>query len=209
MPFSVESVVDEQVSVLSGVCDLDDEVKATFRVKLLDVLTAHLGSLTVGGGSGTKEKKQKLSAKSSKPKEDKLSTKNGYHFFVANKMPEVKAAGVESKSRMSEIGIKWKALDETGRLPFKNMASRYNEYVTGQMKTPDWKERREAVLAEANRLAGVSIADVPDTLSVVTTATAPASVVAPTPLVAPALVVTQPQVETTVASTKAPAKKRK
>src|SRR5207244_4311061 len=138
-----KALVDEQVKALSSICDLETDVTNAFHAAMLPIAERHLASLTsaaapvaVGGGKIKIDKKsgsKKASSTASKPKEEKLSSKNGYHFFVANKMGEVKAQGVEAKGRMGKIGAMWKALSEADKQPYQDMAKRYNEYITKEM----------------------------------------------------------------------------
>ena len=153
-----QSLVDEQVKALSSICDLEKEVTDAFHAAMLPIAERHLASLATAPAATTGEGKIKIGKKvgakrATKPKEEKLSGKNAYHFFVADKMGEVKAAGVEAKSRMKRIGEMWKALAEDQRLPYKAMAERYNAFVGQEMKTSDWKDRKEAIVTAANASA--------------------------------------------------------
>ena len=181
---NVQTVVSDLLKAISGICDLEDSTQKAFSEVMLPILqTALSASASSGSGDGTKIKLGKGkggSKKSSKPKEEKLASKNGYHFFVAAKMGEVKAAGVGAKERMGKIGGMWKALNDDTRKPYKEMAERYNAHVAKEMQSPDWKARKEAIQAAANAVAnqGAPVAvsaddleDVEDTSTVVTTAT--------------------------------------
>jgi hypothetical protein len=200
---SAKALVDEQVKSLATICELDSDVMQAFHGALLTVAERHLASMTPASTSSGEKialTKKGTAKRASKPKEDKLSSKNAYHFFVAAKMGEVKAAGVEAKGRMKRIGEMWKALVDEDRQPFKDMASRYNEYVQNEMKSADWKDRREAIVAAANQSATAGVAssstvvaddageeegdeeaDVDETSTVVTTATATVATVASVP----------------------------
>src|SRR5689334_20595261 len=114
---AAKALVDEQVKSLGSICDLESDVTQAFHAALLAVAERHLANLTTATSSGASGEKIKIGKKTgtkraTKPKEDKLSSKNAYHFFVAAKMGEVKAAGVEAKGRMKRIGEMWKALSE-------------------------------------------------------------------------------------------------
>jgi len=155
---SAKVLVDEQVKSLSSICDLESDVTQAFHAALLQVAERHLANLSTTTTAASTGEKIKIGKKAgakrvTKTKEDKLSSKNAYHFFVAAKMGEVKAAGVEAKGRMKRIGEMWKALSEDERKPYKDMAARYNEHVQGEMKTADWKARRDAIVAAANQHA--------------------------------------------------------
>lgn len=201
---SAQDLVNEQVKSLSAICELETEVTDAFRKAMLPIAERYLAQASAGSAAGS-DGKLKLTKKggakrgTAKPKEEKLTSKNGYHFFVAAKMAEVKNAGVEAKGRMKAIGDKWKALDDAGRAPYKSMAERYNAHVTAESKTADWKARKDAIVEAANAAAragapaGVTVAavtgDDDDTATVATTATtatAPAPAVAPAPVQAPA-----------------------
>jgi hypothetical protein len=200
---SARALVDEQVKALSSICELESDVTQAFHAAMLPIAERHLTSAGSSSPAATGGEKIKLGKKAgtkraSKPKEEKLSSKNGYHFFVAAKMSEVKAQGVEAKGRMKKIGEMWKALSEADRQPYKNMAARYNEHVGTEMKTSDWKARKEAIVAAANSVATTGT-DVPvsaaaladaevdedDGASVATTVTV-ASVAAPVAVAVPA-----------------------
>ncbi len=170
MSVLAKSIVDEQIKSLEQICDLEQDVIQAFHVALLQVAERHLATLSTGSTpvSGEKIKLGKKATKRvTKPKEEKLSSKNAYHFFVAAKMGEVKAAGVEAKGRMKRIGEMWKALSDDERKPFKDMATRYNDYVQNEMKSDDWKARREAIVLAANQHAtsaeGATAVSVPTT----------------------------------------------
>ena len=155
-----QSLVDEQVKAVSSICDLEPEVTQAFHAAMLPIAERHLSSLATSqtGGVSSGDGKIKIGKKTpakrtTKPKEEKLSGKNAYHFFVADKMSEVKAAGVEAKSRMKRIGEMWKALNDAERQPYKDMADRYNAYVAKEMQTSDWKARKETIVLAANSSA--------------------------------------------------------
>lgn len=207
-----KSLVDEQVKALSAICDLEAEVTAAFHAALLPIAERYLASSSASG-SLTSDGKIKIGKKTggkrvSKPKEEKLSTKNSYHFFVADKMAEVKQQGIEAKLRMKKIGEMWKALSDEQRLPYKEMADRYNAFVAKEMQTDDWKSRKESIMAAANSSAksgsdepvpdlsvdvpeeDEATADVADETESVSTTVSTVSAPAPTPVkTAP----TQPQ----------------
>ena len=149
-------LVDEQIKSLGSICDLEPDVTQAFHSALLQVAERHLATMsantasTAVSGEKIKIGKKATTKRTSKPKEDKLSSKNAYHFFVAAKMSEVKAAGVEAKGRMKRIGEMWKALSDDDRKPYKDMASRYNDHIQNEMKTADWKARRDDIVKEAN-----------------------------------------------------------
>lgn len=154
---SAKALVEEQVKSLSTICELEPDVTKAFQDALLQVAERHLSAQSSSsGGDKIKLEKKAGTKKASKPKEDKISHKNAYHFFVAAKMPEVKAEGVEAKGRMKSIGEKWKALAEPDRQPYKDMAVRYNDYVNNAMKSGDWKDHRDDIVASANRSAGIN-----------------------------------------------------
>lgn len=192
---SSAQLVKELVSALSGICELETDIMNAFRDAMTPIVEKHVA--TLGSSTGEKVKLTKKGAvaktRTSKPKEDKLTTKNGYHFFVAAKMGEVKAANVPAKERMKKIGEMWKGLDDAGKQPFKSMAERYNAHIATESKSADWKDRKEAIVAAANAAAtagtGISagaLADADDadeTATVATVATAP--VATPAPVVAP------------------------
>ena len=175
---SVKTLVEAQIVALSNICDLEAEVLSAFQSALEEVASAHLAKLASGasseGGAKLKlTKKDTGKARVTKPKEDKISAKNAYHFFVAAKMGEVKTAGVEPKGRMKRIGEMWKALGEDERGPYKAMATKYNEIVLEAQKSDDWKARREDIVKDANRQAiegsGIDVDDIDDSASIVST----------------------------------------
>ena len=195
---SAKALVDEQIKSLGNICELESDVIQAFHGALIAVAERHLANLSATVSPVVTEKikiGQKTTTKrASKPKEDKLSSKNAYHFFVAAKMGEVKAAGVEAKGRMKRIGEMWKELTDEDRSPYKAMATRYNDHVQNEMKSADWKVRREAIMAAANLSAtqGAAIElddDVDDDVDETSTVVSCATVIA-TPTPAPVVVAT-------------------
>lgn len=148
-------LVDEQVTALSSICELENEVTQAFRSAMLPIAERHLAVAAQSGGASSEKIKitKKPTKRNTKPKEEKIAGKNAYHFFVADKMGEVKAAGIEAKSRMKRIGEMWKSLDDQSRQPYKDMAERFNSYIAIEMRNPDWKERKEDIVAAANTSA--------------------------------------------------------
>src|SRR5437667_7614698 len=106
---SAKSVVDEQSKALSSICELESEVTNAFHAAMLPIAERYLASAGASASvvpAGEKIKigtKKTATKRATKPKEEKLSSKNGYHFFVAAKMGEVKSAGGEAKARMKRI----------------------------------------------------------------------------------------------------------
>ena len=184
-------LVDEQLKRLASLCDLDADVLASFRKELLEVAQTHLARLSASSSASAPaegESKRKGGKRAPKAKPTKISAKNGYHFFVAAKMAEVKSAGVEAKARMKQIGDLWKATAEADRAPFKEMATKYNEYVATECKTAGWEDRRDDIVARANQLATggkIDVTSVPDD-ETATVATAAVSVATPAPAPVPA-----------------------
>lgn len=184
---SAKSFVDEQLNALSSLCELDAQTREAFSSALLPIAEAQFSKMGVTEGGKIKlSKKATGKTRVTKPKEDKISNKNAYHIFVAAKMAEVKGNNVPAKERMTAIGQLWKALDEDGKKPYAAQAAAYNAYIAEQMKSDDWKTRRDDIMKEANAHAGAPVADVAAEETVEETVEAVAE---PTPVAAPASVV--------------------
>jgi hypothetical protein len=149
-----EKIVSELLEELSSMCELDRDTVAQLKPVLLKVIQRHLSALSGGAASSVDKKTKKGTGKRASTKSDKIPHKNGYHFFVAAKMGEVKDAGVGAKDRMKTIGEMWKKLTEADRVPFQDKAKTYNDSVDTEMKTTGWEARRETIVAAANQSAG-------------------------------------------------------
>lgn len=182
-PF-VTALVNEQIQALSSICELESDVTQAFRSAIYPIAEKHFETFVSQSGTTPKFKidKKVSTKKAAKPKEENLSKKNAYHFFVAEKMALVKADGVESKLRMKRIGEMWKELNDDQRRPFREKAEVYNAYIAKAMQEdPNWKTNKDAILAGANSAAngnlddtalqGVDEAEYDDAASVVTTTT--------------------------------------
>jgi hypothetical protein len=160
---SAKAFVDQQLDALSSLCDLDANTRDAFSSALLPIAEAQFAKMASGTTDGGKIKLSKKATgkpRATKPKEDKISNKNAYHIFVAAKMAEVKGNNVPAKERMTAIGQLWKALDDAGKAPYKTQAEAYNSYIAEQMKSDDWKTRRDEITKEANAHAGANVSDV-------------------------------------------------
>lgn len=152
---SEDIIVAELLDALSSMCELDRETINALKPGLQSVIQKHISAFaapTAAKAKGTR----KTGTKRATTKSDTIPHKNGYHFFVAAKMGEVKNAGVGAKERMKTIGEMWKALNEEGKKIYQDKAKTYNEAVDAEMKNPDWAVRRETIVANANAAAGVS-----------------------------------------------------
>jgi hypothetical protein len=147
-----EKIVTELLDELSQMCELDKDTVAQLRPGLLKVIQKHMGAF--GDAPAPAKKGKKGTAKRVTTKSDKIPHKNGYHFFVAAKMGEVKEAGVGAKDRMKTIGEMWKKLTEAEKVPFQEKAKTYNDSVEAEMKTTGWEARRESIVAAANLASG-------------------------------------------------------
>ena len=149
-------VTSDVVTALGAVCDLEGEVREAFSQTISGVLSKyHLATeapseavAADGDSDGTvkvqlKKKKKKRDTSHRKP------SKNAYHFFVAAKMPEVKASGVESKQRMKQIGLMWGKTDADGKAPFNAAAKTFNEKVAEMTATEGWVKADVAAAAQA------------------------------------------------------------
>lgn len=148
-------IVDELLNELSSMCELDRDTVAQLKPGMMKVVQKHMGAFT-GGSAPVEKKTKKGTGKRASTKSDKIPHKNGYHFFVAAKMGEVKEAGVGAKDRMKTIGEMWKKLTEAERQPYQDKAKTYNEFVEAEMKTPGWEARREEIVAAANLASGAT-----------------------------------------------------
>jgi hypothetical protein len=156
-----DKIVNEIFEELSKMCELDEATIAAIRPNFLAVIQKNMALMTTtvapaDAPESTGKKVKKASTRKVGTKSDKIPHKNGYHFFVAAKMGEVKAAGVGAKDRMKKIGDMWKELVEEGRKPYQEKARLYNESVDNEMKLPDWAARRTTIVDNANLTAGVA-----------------------------------------------------
>lgn len=152
-----EKITAELIEALSSVCELDSDTIAQLKPALQNVVKKHVSEM-VGGTPPVAEKVKgkKGGAKKVSTKSDKIPHKNGYHFYVAAKMMEIKES-VAAKERMKIIGEMWKKLGEDEKKPFQDQAHLYNESVDGEMKTENWTTRREAIIASANQCSGAPV----------------------------------------------------
>lgn len=153
-----ETIVAELLDALSSMCELDKDTINALKPGLQSVIQKHAAAFAAPTAAKTKGTR-KTGTKRATTKSDKIPHKNGYHFYVAAKMGEVKNAGVGAKERMKTIGEMWKKLDEEGKKPYQDKAKIYNEAVDGEMKNPDWATRRETIVSNANVAAGVAKKD--------------------------------------------------
>jgi hypothetical protein len=189
---SAKSFVDEQLNALSSLCELDAQTREAFSSALLPIAEAQFSKMGAGvteGGKIKLSKKATGKTRVTKPREDKISNKNAYHIFVAAKMAEVKGNNVPAKERMTAIGQLWKALDEDGKKPYAAQAASYNAYIAEQMKSDDWKARRDDIMKEANAHAGAPVADVPVEVEAEAEVAEEVAEPTPAPVAAPATVV--------------------
>ncbi len=191
---SAKSFVNEQLDALSSLCELDATTREAFSSALLPIAEAQFSKMGAGVTEGGKIKLSKKAGgktRVTKPKEDKISNKNAYHIFVAAKMAEVKGNNVPAKERMTAIGQLWKALDEDGKKPYAAQAAAYNAYIAEQMKSADWKTRRDDITKEANAHAGAPVAEVAVEEAEEVAEPTPAPTPAPAPVAAPVAAVTK------------------
>lgn len=203
-----EKVVEELFATLASKCDLDEEIIMAIKPGFLEVIEKHLKA-PVEAPVEVKPKAKKVTAKRpASPKGEKIAHKNAYHFFVAEKMSGVKEAGVGAKDRMKHIGENWKKLTDEERKVFQDRAAAWNASVDESMATdPDWLSHKDAVLATANKAAGVpakALVTPPPVEEPVEEVKAPTpEPVAPVPVPAP-VVVPEPVVEPVVEPVAAP-----
>jgi hypothetical protein len=152
----IEKVVAELLDELSTMCDLDVDTVKALKPGFVKVIEKNIGSFGAApaGEKKVKGKGTRGAGKKATPKSDKIPHKNGYHFFVADKMGQVKEQGVGAKERMKTIGEMWKLLSEDDRKPFKGKAQLFNDAVDGEMKNEGWIARRDSIVEAANIGAG-------------------------------------------------------
>lgn len=153
-------VTSDVVNALGSVVDLEPEVSDAFTQTISSVLSKYYlateapSTTTSSGGEGLKvqlkRKKKKRDTSNRKP------SKNAYHFFVAAKMPEVKASGVEAKQRMATIGAMWKSVTETEKAPFVEAANAFNSTVAELTQTEGWDKTEVQDAAQTAAVAVLS-----------------------------------------------------
>lgn len=192
---SATVLVEKLLDHVKVSCETDDEgLIKVLREGFAPAVEEFVASLSSGQGQVPVSSKRGKSSKTEvaeKVKEKKLRPKNPYHFFVADKMGEVKAQGVPAPERMKTLGGMWKELSDEGKVVYNDRAKKYNDFIVEAQTKPDWATRIEEIQRQANALVGMREGQL-DTESVVEAATQ---------------VVSKPvEVPETVAETEEPAK---
>ena len=100
---------------------VSDAEKSTWKAK------ADEHNIKSGLGKKTKQTGG-LGSASSTAKKNKTTKLNGYHLFIKEKMPDVKAdTSVAAKERMTKLGQLWKALNADEQSDFKQRAEAINQ----------------------------------------------------------------------------------
>lgn len=156
---SASALVEKLLDHVKVSCETDDEgLIKVLREGFAPAVEEFVGSLGTSSGEsvGTgKRGKASKAEKVEKVKEKKLRPKNPYHFFVADKMGEVKAQGVPAPERMKTLGGMWKELSDDGKVVYNERAKKYNDFIVEAQTKPDWSSRIEEIQRQANALVGM------------------------------------------------------
>lgn len=153
---NIDKITNEFITAISVACELDDDTIAALNPIIKEVVKNNIESLTPVAPTPV-EKSTKVTKPRTKktdviPDDKKISTKTGYHFFVAAKMSEIKDK-TNSKERMGVIGAMWKKVSEDNRQPYQACSKFYNEIIDNEMKNDGWQSRRREIVSEATKRA--------------------------------------------------------
>lgn len=152
----------EIFQAIQNICEtLDDTHRTAFCGPIDEIVRRYLNQTVVSSDSSAKTGTKR--ATKPKDKAPRLSHKNAYHFFVSANMPTV-TQGSKPRERMGVLAGKWKAISEAEKVPYTEMANRYNSFIDEALKNGDWESNvdqiKQAANAEAFSGTGLNSEDV-------------------------------------------------